>query len=94
MGRMSNRERIQRAAEEARLAADEKSAKAAAKPASRAKRTKAPERVKIVWNVCTGGGEVLETFPYSEKAAAEALLAKLSRSGRTVVLKPNKVPLE
>ena len=101
---MSNRERIARAAEEARLTAAEKKAKKTSKATKkrstaagsvRPKRAaKAPARVKIVWEVCTGTGTVAKTFPYPEKAAAEAELARLTKSGRTHILRATKVPME
>jgi 23S rRNA-/tRNA-specific pseudouridylate synthase len=97
MGKMGNRERIARAAEEAQLAAAEKLAKKAAKPAAsaRAKRVVAPVRMKIVWDVGGTGGTKVKTFPYAEKAAAEAAAAALTKStGRTHQIRESKVPME
>jgi hypothetical protein len=97
MAHMSNRERIARAAEEARLAAAEKSAKKVAREAdgTRPKRApKPPPRVKIVWEVCTGGGTVVKTFAYPDKAAAENEIARLAKAGRSHVLRATKVPME
>ena len=94
---MSNRERIARAAEEARLTQIEKAAKKAAKPATatRAKRVAKPVRVKIVWEVSSGGAKALKTFAYPDKAAAEAEVANLTRStGRAHTLREARIPME
>jgi hypothetical protein len=100
MNRMSNRDRIARAAEEARLAAQEKAEKAAGKAGKEAPKTRAKvppkaPRVKIVWEVCNPNGKVLETFAYADKAQAEAETAALTKStGRPHSLRPTKVPME
>lgn len=97
MGHMGNRERIARAAEEARLTQAEKSAKKASKPATsvRAKRVAAPVRMKIVWDVCAPTGTKVETFPYPEKAAALAAADALTKStGRTHAVRETRVPME
>lgn len=100
MGHMSNRERIARAAEEARLAEAEKATGKTAKTAKTAgvrpkRAAKAPARMKIVWEVCNGGGKVLKTFAYPDKAAAEAATEALSNStGNTHLMRPTKVPMD
>lgn len=94
---MGNRERIARAAEEARLTAEEKAAKKAAKPAAspRAKKVATPARIKIVWDVGGTGGTKVKSFPYAEKAAAEAAAVALSKStGRTHKIRESRVPME
>jgi hypothetical protein len=94
---MSNRERIARAAEEAQLKAAEKAAKKPERPAAAARPRRsatAPVRMKVVWEICTGSGAVVKTFGYAEKNEAEAELAKLTKAGRTHVLRPTKVPME
>lgn len=94
---MSNRERIARAAEEARLSAAEKAAKKAAKPAKVAgkKAVAAPARMKIVWEVGGSGGTKVKTFPYAERGAADAAAAALSKStGRTHQTRETRVPME
>ena len=67
---MSNRERIARAAEEARLEeaenAEKKAAKASARP--RSKQAAQAIRMKIVWEVCSSSGKVVKTFPYPGSA--------------------------
>ncbi len=104
MGRMSNRDRIARAAEEAKAAAAEKAAtkatkatKKATKPgsASRPRREATPARVKIVWDVTSPTGAKVKTFAYPDKAAAEAEALALTRStGRDHAVRANKVPME
>ncbi|HTF87421.1 MAG TPA: hypothetical protein VK843_03350 [Planctomycetota bacterium] len=94
---MSNRDRIARAAEEARITAEEKAAAKAAKvpAAPRAKRAaKAPARVKLVWEVCSSNGKVVKTFAWPDKAAAEAELARFAKSPGSHVLRSTKVPME
>jgi len=95
---MSNRDRIARAAEEARVAAEEKAAKKAAKKPStpRAPRAaKLPVRMKIVWDVCNTAGTAVKTFAYPDKAVAEAETETLTRStGKTHILRPSKVPMD
>jgi hypothetical protein len=96
---MSNRDRIARAAEEARIAAEEKAAKKAAKAGkpgkASSKKPAAHARIKIVWDVCGPAGTAIKTFPYAEKAAAEADAAARTRSsGRTHVVRGSRVPME
>ena len=94
MAHSSNRDRIARAAEEARLTALEKATKKVAKKPTAAKRVAAPVRMKIVWEACSAAGAVLGTFAYPDKLAAEAKVALLTRStGRTHVLRETKVPM-
>ena len=99
MKRMSNRERIAHAAEEARLSAlekAEKTEKAAAKPApARKSKAAANVRVKIVWEVCSPTGAVVKTFAYPDKGAAEAAVLALTKStSRPHSLRGTKVPME
>ena len=94
---MSNRNRIAHAAEEAKAAQAEKTAKKAAKKpaAPRPKRVAVPVRMKIVWDVFSSTGAKVKTFAYPDKAEAEAVVESLSRStGRGHVLRATKVPME
>ncbi len=97
---MSNRDRIARAAEEARLGEVEKAEKAAKKAVkkptgTRPKRTVKPVRMKVVWEVCSATGATVKTFAYPDKATAEAETAALTQStGRTHILRATKVPME
>ncbi|MCE9592980.1 MAG: hypothetical protein K8S98_02200 [Planctomycetes bacterium] len=99
MARMSNRDRIARAAEEARVTAEEKTAKKATKVAGpkkvRAKKVVVPQRMKVVWDVCSPTGASVKQFGYADKPAAEAdALARTRSSGRSHVVRANKVPME
>jgi uncharacterized membrane protein len=97
MAHMSNRERIARAAEEARLTAAEKAAKKVTKKptGSRAERAAKSVRMKVVWEVWNVAGTAVKSFPYPDKAQAEAETEALTRStGRTHILRPNKVPMD
>jgi hypothetical protein len=92
MARMSNRDRIARAAEEAKLAAKEKATKKAS--GTGARRTK-DVRMKVIWEVCDGSGKVMQSFPYPDKERAEAETEARTRStGRTHILRPTKVPMD
>ena len=54
-----------------------------------------PVHMKIIWEVCTGTGKAIKTFPYPDKAAAEVQTRALTQStGRTHVLRPTKVPMD
>lgn len=110
MARMSNRDRIAQKAAEAKAAADEaekkakkKAAKkttkkttkkAAKKTTSRTKAAATPERLKVVWSVCDAGGSVVKSYPYPEKAEAEAEVARLTeKKNRPYRLRADKVPM-
>ena len=93
MDRVPNRSRTARAAEEARVIEVEKPAQETTK--SRSKPPVRPDRVKVVWEVCSGAGKILKTFPYPDKAAAEAQTKALTWStGRAHTLRATKVPME
>jgi alkaline phosphatase len=97
MTHMSNRDRIARAAEEAKAAATEKAAKKATKksPASRPDRAAKSVRMKVVWEVRNHTGKAVKTFAYPDKALAEAAVDALTKStGHTHVLRDAKVPME
>jgi len=98
MAHSSNRDRIARAAEEARLGDLEKAAKRAAKKApaaARPKRVVKPVRMKIVWEACSPSGVTVKTFAYPDKALAEAATESLSRStGHQHILRAAKVPMD
>jgi hypothetical protein len=93
---MSNSDRIARAAAEVEAATAEKAAKKAAAPKtprkSRARAVaKAPQKFKVVWAVGRTGAEPVKSFPYKERAAADAEAARI---GKGCVVNPLKVPME
>ena len=77
-------------------AAEDRLPEAKKKPTrSRSKPLAAPVRMKVVWEVCNGTGKIVKTFPYPDKAAAEAQTKALTWStGRAHVLRASKVPME
>ena len=92
MKHMSNRERIERAAEEARLDEAEKVAKKTTKTSRSAAKA---VRMKIVWEVCNAAGTAVKTFSYPERTAAESAILELTKtSGRPHMLRAAKVPME
>lgn len=94
--RMSNRDRIARMQEEADATAKEK-AKAPAKEPKAKKGAPPPPigRMKIVWAVCAVNGSIVKTFPYPQKAAAEAEAQRLTEEKQASHhLRAEKVPFE
>lgn len=90
---MSDRVRHAREAAEARQTEAKKTAPKP--PRARSKPPLIPVRVKIVWELCSGTGKILKTFPYPEKAAAEAQTRALTWStGRAHTLRATKVPMD
>lgn len=92
MNRVPSRETVVRAARKSRLAEPQKTTK---KPTrSRSKPPVIPGRVKLVWEICSGSGKVLKTFPYADKAAADTQTKALTwSSGRAHMLRATKVPM-
>jgi len=93
--RMSNADRITKAAAEAEAAALQKASRknvAAPKapPKPRASSARPKPRIKVVWAVGKPGLEPVKTFPYKERAAADAESAKRGDDFRVV---PLKVPM-
>ena len=90
MDRLPDRGRIARVAEQARQT------EATKKPTKSRPQPPAPRvRVKVVWEVCSGTGAVIKTFPYPDKAAAEAKTKALTMSTRRAhMLRASKVPME
>jgi len=96
---MSNADRIARARAEAAATEREKEEKRKAKAAKPAatKRTRkkatpsAPQRMKLVWAVGKYGQEPAKTFPYAQKAEAQA---EAERIGNSHIVTPLKLPME
>jgi hypothetical protein len=65
--------------------------KKAAPKKSKAREPKPPVRMKIVWTVGEPGGVALKTFPYAERAAADAAA---KAHAKFCIVKPTKVPFE
>ena len=91
--RLSNKERIERRAQEAAIKADEK--KKPAKKAGTSKKAAAPpQRMKIVWKVFNNNIKEVACFPYPEKDQADARAAQLSKkTGKEHFVNAIKVPM-
>ena len=97
MASMSNRGRMARAAEEARLAEAEKLAKKeATKAAKRPPKPRAKDvRMKVVWVVYNSSGKPVKTFAYPDKDAGTSEAERLTSStGRPHELRPTTVPMD
>ena len=104
-GRMSNKDRIAKAAAEAAADKKEKAAKkkatkkkAAKKKTSARKKaatTKSAGRLKLVWTVCDHSGSGVKSFAFNEEALARKEAKRLSEDkGKVHFVKKEKVPLE
>ena len=78
--RMSNRERIQRLAEEAAARAKERAEKR--KQASSRGATKSQKKVRMcaVWGVFNNSYRLISSFPYNSRADAEAKAEELTKN--------------
>ena len=101
--KMSNKERIQRQAMEAEAEEKAKAEKKAEKKTPKARAPRAEKktekekstRLKVVWVIFDDRFKEVRTFPYAEKAAAEAKAAQLTeKSGKEHVVNPIKVPVD
>jgi len=95
---MSNRDRIARMREEADLTAKEKDTKKKVQVKEAREKGAPPPagtRLKIVWAVCAVNGTVVTTFPYPEKARAEAEVSRLTAEKQSPHhLRADKVPMD
>ena len=100
--RLSNRQRIERMAEEASIEAENKKQgveetepKPTVRKAPRSKKS-APKqkRMKLVWRVVDQTAREVASFPYREKPEADARAAELSqKSGKTHTVNAVRVPM-
>jgi HJR/Mrr/RecB family endonuclease len=93
--RLSNRQRIERMAEEASIEAEDKETKAVVRKTSRSRKA-APKqvRMKIVWKVLDENSREIASFPYPEEAKAQARAAELSeKTGKTHMVDRARVPM-
>lgn len=75
---------------------EEKAGRTRGEPSTREPRPKptAQPRLKVVWAVCDMGGRTVATFDYPDKAAAEALVARLKAAGKgNHFVRSEKVPM-
>ena len=84
---MSNRDRMDRLREEAEIKGSERSAKDRAEANA--------GRLRAVWAIKNGMGEVVATFAYPRKADAEREAARLKEANRaTYIVCPHKIPFD
>ena len=93
--RLSNRQRIERMAEEASIKAEDKEPKTGVRKASRSRKT-APKqkRMKFIWSVVNENSKEIASFPYPAKGEAEARAAELSeKTGKAHTVNCVRVPM-
>ena len=100
--RLSNRQRIERMAEEASIeakdkeqGAEEREPEPTVRKASRSRKT-APKqkRMKLVWRVVDQNSREVASFPYRERPEADARAAELSqKTGKTHTVNAVRVPM-
>ena len=94
--RLSNRQRIERLAEEASIKAEDKEPRTGVRKASGARKTApSPRRMKFIWRVVDENSREIASFPYREKSEAEARASALSqKTGKAHTVIPVRVPME
>ena len=93
-GRMSNRDRIARAALEA-----EAKQKSSAKKAAGTKKTtgtkKPAERIRVVWLLCDQSGRTVKTYVYPQEREVRAESERLTKkTGKTHFVTRGEVPFD
>jgi hypothetical protein len=94
--RSSNRERIERRAQEAAVAAKEKAAtkKTTKKKTTSRKKAAKTQRMKTVWKVFNNNIKEVACFPYPEKDKADEKAAQLTKkTGQEHFVNGIKVPM-
>ncbi len=93
--RLSNRQRIERMAEEASIEAEDKEPKAEVRKATRSRKTApAQKRMKFIWSVVDANSKEIASFPYPGKSEAEARAAELSeKTGKAHTVNLVRVPM-
>jgi hypothetical protein len=93
--RLSNRQRIERMAEQASIKAEEKEPKTDVRKASRSRKT-APirKRMKFIWKVVDANSKEIASFPYQAESEAQARAAALSeKTGKAHTVNRVRVPM-
>ena len=94
-GRMSNRDRIARAAQEAEAGAKQKSTKKAAGTKKTTGTRKPAERIKVVWLLCNQSGKPVRTYPYPQEQEARAESERLTKeTSKTHFVTRGEVPFD
>ena len=94
--RLSNRQRIERMAEEVSIKAEDKEAKTGVRKASSSRKTSSiRKRMKFIWSVVDQNSKEIASFPYREKGEAEARASELSeKTGKAHTVNCVRVPME
>ena len=94
--RLSNRQRIERMAEEASIKAEDKESKTGVRKTSGSRKTTPKQkRMKFIWSVVDANSKEIASFPYPAKGGAEARASELSeKTGKAHTVKCVRVPME
>ena len=94
--RLSNRQRIERMAEEASIKAEEKEPKTGVRKASGSRKTASKQkRMKFIWRVVDENSKEIASFPYPGKCEAEARASELSeKTGKAHTVNLVRVPMK
>jgi hypothetical protein len=94
--RLSNRERIERMAEEAAIKAEDKEPKTEVRKAPRSRKASPIQRrMKFVWKVVDANSKEVASFPYQAESQAQARASELSeKTGKTHTVNRVRVPME
>ncbi len=94
--RLSNRQRIERMAEEASIEAENKEPKTGVRKASGSRKTSPRQkRMKFIWRVVDENSKEMASFPYPGKCEAEARASELSeKTGKAHTVNLVRVPME
>lgn len=94
--RLSNKQRIERMAEEAAIKAEDKEPKKDVRKESGSRKTSPThKRMKFIWKVVDANAKEVASFPYQGQSAAEARAAELSaKTGTVHTVNRVRVPME
>ncbi len=93
--RLSNKQRIERMAEEVSIEAEEKEQKTSVRKASGSRKASPKQkRMKFIWTVVDENSKEIASFPYPAKGEAEARASELSeKTGKTHTVNCVRVPM-
>jgi len=94
--RLSNRQRIERMAEEASIDVEDKEPKKDVRKASGSRKTSPTQkRMKFIWKVVDANSKEVASFPYQGQSEAEARASELSeKTGKVHTVNRVRVPME
>lgn len=94
--RLSNRQRIERMAEEASIKVEDKEPKKDVRKASGSRKASPTQkRMKFVWKVVDANSKEVASFPYKGQSEAEARASELSeKTGKVHTVNRVRVPME